>query len=364
MLQEKRFGRFAAVASAAALCLAANAFTAPPGGDPTVPTQQPGSSSERPRAARGLSAGPISATIAGAAPASAGMRSWAEGKATAASQLVGSLDGGTDADATSALQLQIEATAALLEQDKVSQGELGAQVAHLQREVARTQNHRSAERRLYAALDRVLGDNGAVVAVNIATGETVVAYNPNEVFVPASTYKIFTAYSMLAAVESGTAKWEEQLLPGRTLQQCFSDMIVWSDNACPMRWRHSGRRNHLDEELPALGINNTALNKLPQETTAADLAHFLYLLIAGDLLDNGSRQLLLEEMSNQSFREGIPAGLPPGVLVADKVGFLEGNLHDAAIIHSAKGTFALVILTKNLSWESISTAARVVYEFL
>lgn len=68
-------------------------------------------------------------------------------------------------------------------------------------------------------------------------------------------------------------------------------------------------------------------------------------------------------MKRQIYRSGIPAG-SHGAAVADKVGFLDGYLHDAGIVYSPKATYALVIMSSGSSWSNISDLADAVYEFM
>ncbi len=206
-----------------------------------------------------------------------------------------------------------------------------------------------------------LDEEVAVVVIDLEDGATLVDYRGSKKFVAASTYKLFTAYSMLRAVEQGDAHWKETLVNGKSLKRCFNDMIVWSDNDCPRSWHLSGKAGALQDQLKELGLEDTRIQKRPLETTALDLARFTYLLFGGDLVSEESLRRLEEQMLAQEFREGIPAGTGKGVKVANKVGFLDGNLHDVAVLRSDKGAYVMVVLTKNLSWEEVAEVARTVY---
>ena len=48
--------------------------------------------------------------------------------------------------------------------------------------------------------------------------------------------------------------------------------------------------------------------------------------------------------------------------MADKVGFLDGLLHDAAIVYSPSGTYVLVIMTDGSSWAEIAALTRKIEE--
>ena len=57
----------------------------------------------------------------------------------------------------------------------------------------------------------------------------------------------------------------------------------------------------------------------------------------------------------QEFSEEIPAGLPPGVPVAHKTGWITGTRHDAAIVYPPGGTpYVLVVLTSGIAQDDVA----------
>jgi beta-lactamase class A len=87
------------------------------------------------------------------------------------------------------------------------------------------------------------------------------------------------------------------------------------------------------------GLNNT--------TTATGLGVLLQAVADGKAVDPESSRQMIEILEQQQFNEGIPAGLPPGVLVAHKTGEISNIHHDAAIVY-AKRPYVLVILVRGL----------------
>jgi len=63
-------------------------------------------------------------------------------------------------------------------------------------------------------------------------------------------------------------------------------------------------------------------------------------------------------MKKNVYTAGIPSGIKADV--ADKVGFLDALLHDAAIVYSPKGTYVLIIMTNNASWGNIAELAKAI----
>jgi beta-lactamase class A len=102
------------------------------------------------------------------------------------------------------------------------------------------------------------------------------------------------------------------------------------------------RRGVEDQKAFDAGIINS--------TTARDLAILLRGLADGTSASPGSTRVMLEILSAQEFRAGIPAGLPAGIRVANKTGTISGIHHDAAIVFPAgRPPYVLVILTRGFA---------------
>jgi beta-lactamase class A len=189
-------------------------------------------------------------------------------------------------------------------------------------------------------------------------------FNEDLQFTTASTYKLFVAYGALHKVEIGQWYWEDPVSGGRNLATCFEDMIAKSDNPCAEALLRRYGTGELTSDIQALGLSELSgwINGSPT-TTAADLSLFLTILESGQIqLTQSSRSRLIEAMKRNVYRSGIPAGV--GGTVADKVGFLNGLLHDAAIVYAPTGTYVLTILTDGSSWSAIAELASKVKEML
>lgn len=184
-------------------------------------------------------------------------------------------------------------------------------------------------------------------------------HNATQQFTTASTYKLFVAYGTLRKVDAGKWKWTDaNISSGRNLATCFDDMIVKSDNACAEALLKKLGYSELTKDINALGLNSSGFvaGDTPH-TTAADLGLLLSKLQSGTLpIKSESRSRLLEAMKRNVYRQGIPAGASGQT--ADKVGFLWGLLHDAAIVYSPKGTYVLVIMTDGSSWANIAELTK------
>src|SRR3954453_6653558 len=77
-----------------------------------------------------------------------------------------------------------------------------------------------------------------------------------------------------------------------------------------------------DQKAFDKGLNNT--------TTARGLAALLEILATGKAFGPESSKQMVAVLQQQTFNEGIPAGLPPGTRVAHKTGEITKIHHDAA----------------------------------
>ena len=175
-------------------------------------------------------------------------------------------------------------------------------------------------------------------------------YNGDKQFVTASTYKLFVAYSLLKRIDAGTKDWAAN-------QSCFNKMISYSDNACAEMFLNDMGLKTITSEINAIGLNNSNFTKSGGPfTTSNDLALLLGMLQSGQNFSPINRDRLINAMKANVYRNGIPAGANGEV--ADKVGFLDGLLHDAAIVYSPSGTYVLTVMTDGSTWGTIADLAR------
>ena len=211
---------------------------------------------------------------------------------------------------------------------------------------------------LQALVNDLVKDKDMAISVR-KLGDSGVHANGDKQYHPASTYKLFVAFSVLKRVDDGRMSLGQTTSGGQTLAQCLDNMIVNSDNACAEWFGATIDWNTITAEARALGASRTTLSR-PFVSTTNDQALFLQKLESNQLgLTEPSRARLLDAMKRQVYRKGIPAGV--GVPVADKVGFLEGYLHDSAIVYSPSGVYVLVIYSNGSSWGAIADAARQIH---
>jgi len=184
------------------------------------------------------------------------------------------------------------------------------------------------------------------------------AYEESRQFVTASTYKLFVAYGTLKKIDAGEWQWSNPSAGGRDTAACFDDMIVKSDNACAEALLERYGYNNLTRDIRALGLSNASgfIGDTPK-STAADLGLLMAMLESGQMpIQPASRDRFSGALKRNVYRQGIPAGVTG--TVADKVGFMDGLFHDAAIVYSPSGTYVLVIMTDGSSWANIAELTK------
>lgn len=186
--------------------------------------------------------------------------------------------------------------------------------------------------------------------------------NGTKQFVAASTYKLYVAYAVIKEVEAGRLSWSGTI-SGKTVAKCFDDMIVVSDNPCAVAFGKLIGWQAITDMMHGLGLSASTRLGSGMYTTANDLSYFLYRVQNGSILSGEGRDRLIGAMKRQSYtRAGIPSGVSG--TVADKVGDVDGYLHDAAIVYGTHRTYILVVMTSGSSWSGIADAARQVGSFV
>ena len=106
------------------------------------------------------------------------------------------------------------------------------------------------------------------------------------------------------------------------------------------------------EDTPAYrhGLNNT--------TSARGLLELYTALGRGTAASPASTRAMLDVLLGQEFNDAIPAGLPAGVPVAHKTGWITEIDHDGGIVFPSVGSpYVLVILTRGVEDEAVTRRA-------
>ena len=106
------------------------------------------------------------------------------------------------------------------------------------------------------------------------------------------------------------------------------------------------------EDIPAYeaGLNNT--------TSARGLLELYSALGRGEAAGPTATAEMIDILARQEFNDAIPAGLPVGVRVAHKTGWITAVDHDGGIVFPTDGAaYVLVVLTSGIEDEAVTRAA-------
>jgi beta-lactamase class A len=251
---------------------------------------------------------------------------------------------------------------------------------------------------LKPTIERLISESGtetvAVAFRDLGTGEEVLI-RPDEVFHAASTMKVAVMAEVFRQAEGGSLSLDERLSikneftsiadgskytldptddseltlykrvgQRETVRELTRLMIVSSSNLATNLLVERVTATKADLFMKALGASGLRVLRgvedtpayrrgMNNTTTARALMRFLSLLGDHAVVSAGSSDAMLAILLGQTFKEGIPAGLPPGTPVAHKTGSFRGVYHDAAIVMpEGRRPYVLVVLTHGLLDES------------
>jgi len=102
-----------------------------------------------------------------------------------------------------------------------------------------------------------------------------------------------------------------------------------------------------DQKAFDAGKNNT--------TDARSLLTLFDAIANGQAVSASASAAMIDILKRQQFRTGIPAGLPPGTVVAHKTGSITRIRHDAGIVYGAR-PYVLVVLVRGIQDSKVSDA--------
>lgn len=228
-------------------------------------------------------------------------------------------------------------------------------------------------KRIESVLETEKG-NYCIYYKNLQTNEVVYTGNKKK-YAPASTFKLFTAILILKDIENSKLKFDTKLKKeaDETTEATFIKvdkllemMIMYSNNYSQTMFFDYLGRDKVDQRIQdEIGVKNTSLDKF--ETTAEDLGQLLEKLYKRELLSSKMTEYLIDLMISSSTKDRIKAGVPDKIPVANKIGNLDNEIHDAGIVYSPNGDYVLVILSDEVSSNKAvkveEKISRIVWEY-
>jgi beta-lactamase class A len=236
---------------------------------------------------------------------------------------------------------------------------------------------------LQAEVDGIFQDAGAeggVSLIELGTGQRW-SFNGDQSFVAASTYKLPLLMEEAQDIAGGTASasdelcydpsdWEDGWFSDYEAGDCYTrgelDQRVgeYSDNtAAHILVRIDGGGDALNAYARAHGATESEFWD-PNVTTTSDLAHLWQDEAAGHAGGTAAQHYLYPLLTDTAYEDGIPAGVPVGTTVAHKIGILDSEVNDAALVlNGPRGAYVLTVCTDGGTWSTIADVSRVVSQF-
>ncbi len=256
--------------------------------------------------------------------------------------------------------------------------------------------------RVQAIARAVPGEIG-VYCRTLAPGPAIFAFNDRKIFPTASTIKTLIMVTAFVAEERHPGTLSHTIVTRRdaliggsdfmarqpdgarfTVRQLLVPMIAVSDNTASnylidffgmgaintvgarLRMRHTRLARHF-LDFAAIERNQDNL------TTPLDMARLLFFLAHGareeerTIVSPAHCRTMIDIMLEQTDRNKIPAGLPPGTPVANKTGEIDGTRNDIAIVQPfGDSPYILTIFSQRVTdytplYDAIHRVARLSY---
>jgi beta-lactamase class A len=166
-----------------------------------------------------------------------------------------------------------------------------------------------------------------------------------------------SAYDLPPESDSDTTFYD-QVGNDATIRSMVDRMITWSSNLATNILIEAADPARIADMLHEVGADSMSVLRgvedlkafeagMSNTTTARGLGAVMVAVAESEIFTDESRSEMLDVLSRQHFTGGIPAGIPPGVRVANKTGWITGINHDAALVFPAEGApYVLVVMVR------------------
>jgi len=238
---------------------------------------------------------------------------------------------------------------------------------------ANPQNPQKAQSAISAIKDITRNLTGVygVYVLNLDDGFSY-GVNEDESFEPASLNKLSVMYTAYAASVSGEIDLDTKhtlrntdkiagsgVLSSRsegsvyTYQELLDLMGKKSDNTAFDIMRQVLGEEKINLTIEKLGLTKTSL--AGNKTTPSDVGNLFKHLYEGYMLDDRSKWVFLQSITNTDFEDWVVSGVPETVEVSHKFGREVNVVNDAGIVF-AKSPYVTVILSKGIVTNEANSA--------
>ena len=231
----------------------------------------------------------------------------------------------------------------------------------------------------------------AMAAIELQSGATA-GVDAERVYPAASLFKLPILLEVLTEIEAGRLDPDQELeiraedwtdgsgvLQARVgdrlpVRELYRLMIQQSDNIAALVLLDAVGLDSVNGMAARLGMRATRLvdhragDDGDHTTSAADMAHLLAALATGQLVSQRVAEQALSLLELRQSVTWLGEELPFWVKVAHKWGDLPRARHDAGVVFTPRGSYAIAVLTEDgvpdESAQLIARASRAVYDYL
>jgi beta-lactamase class A len=243
----------------------------------------------------------------------------------------------------------------------------------------------SLEKNVQQLLD-VAGASGGVTLIELG-GDQAQSWSlsGDSTFVAGSTYKLpllmLESERLASGREKGTdllcyrsQDWEDGWYTDYEDGDCYRRSELMrrigqeSDNtAGHILVRYEGSTRALNDYASLHGASQSGFYD-PNLTTSDDLGRLWANEASGKAGGGAAQRYLYPLLTDTSFEDGIPAGVPDKVTVVHKTGAIDDEVNDAALVQTGPhGAYVLAICTQGLSgddgWKLLADISRAVWQY-
>ncbi len=242
---------------------------------------------------------------------------------------------------------------------------------------------------LQDSVTRLLRAGGATGAVTLTELEgpspQTWALNGDQRFVAASTYKLPLLMAEAQNVAAGRWRGTDTLCfqssdyedgyyqdyqDGTCMSRSQLDHRVGlnSDNtAAHILVRYGGGVDVLNKYAQSHGARQSTFF-VPNMTTTNDLARLWVDEATGKAGGKAAQQYLYPMLTRTAYENGIPAGVPAGTTVVHKIGIVDDQVNDAALVlKGPRGSYVLTICTEgpggDAGWRVLANISNAVWQY-
>lgn len=211
----------------------------------------------------------------------------------------------------------------------------------------------------------------------------VFGFDETEKFSPASLLKVPLMMAVLKHAESDPAQLSRRLVndipdiaiaaidPGTlergkeySVDELLYAMIADSDNHAMVLLRNLLSTEEFEDVYTDLGMLVPDVRTIADNMSVREYASFFRILYNASYLNRKMSQRGLELLTASRFKQGIVAGVPPGISVAHKFGERgysdkdTKQLHDCGIVYFPQNPYVLCIMTRGTSFSDLTSILK------